>query len=192
MSNILIILGNTKTKSFNKALADSYEKGAKLGKHQVKRINIGELKFDPVLWEGYDSEQKLESDLVKVQKDILWADHIVFIYPTWWSSMPGILKGFLDRIFLSGFAFKFHEDKMLPEQLLKGKSARIIVTMDSPVLIYELVFGAPGNKIIKRGVLNFSGVHPVKITRFCSIRKSSEKTRTNWLKKTEKLGFKGK
>lgn len=192
MSNILIILGNPKKKSLCKSLADAYEKGAILGGHKVKRVDVRDLKFDPVLWEGYGEGQELEKNLVDVQKNILWAEHLVFVYPSWWSGMPAIFKGFFDRVFLADFAFRFHKGKFLPEKLLKGKSARLIVTMDSPYLIYQLFFGAPGNKIIKRGILNFSGVSPVRITNLCRVRESSDEKRAKWLKKVEELGNLGR
>src|SRR3989344_7205396 len=121
MVKILIILGNTKKKSFCRELADSYERGAKSGGHLIKRINIGDLKFDPVLWEGDTHGDNLEPDLIKAQKSILWAEHIVLFYPVWWMNMPAIVKGFMDRVFTSGFAYKFYEGKPFPERFLKGR-----------------------------------------------------------------------
>ena len=188
---ILIILGNTKTKSFCKALVNTYQKEAQKSGYQVERINLQDLKFDPILHEGFDSPQPLESDLVKSQKLIRWADHIVFVYPIWWMAFPAILKGFIDRVFTSGFAFRYHKGKMMPEQLLRGKSARLIVTMDSPPLIYRFWFGAPGNKMMKRGILGFCGVSPIRITNIGSVKRSTDEKRKKWLGLVKELGRKG-
>jgi len=192
MANILIIFGNTKTKSFGKALVDSYEKGARAGVHNVRRINLRDLKFDPILWEGLDKPQKLEQGLVEAQKSISWADHLVFEYPNWWMVAPAILKGFIDRTFTSGFAFRYVEGKLMPEKLLKGKSARLLVTMDLPPMGYWLMFGSPGHKMMKRGVLKFCGIKPVRISSFGSLRKSSDEKKAKWLMEVERLGRKAK
>ena len=188
---ILLILANTKKKSFCRTLADNYEQGATSKGHDIKRINLGDLKFDPILHEGLDGKQPLESDLVKSQKLIAWANHIVFVYPIWWSSFPAILKGFIDRTFTSGFAYKYNKNKMLPDKLLKGKSARLFATMDAPPFIYKFWFGAPGNKIMKRGLLNFCGISPVKISNIGSLKSSTESKRKQWLKQARQLGEKG-
>lgn len=192
MAKILVFLGNHKIKSFGQALADAYEKGAKAGGHEVRRMNLRDMKFDPVFIEGYDKPQELEPDLVKAQENITWADHLVFIYPNWWMSFPAKFKGFFDRTFLPDFAFKYVKGKMMPEKLLKGKSARLLVTMATPPMMYYLMFGSPGHKIIKKGILKFCGINPVRISNIGSLRKSSDEKRAKWLKMAEDLGKKGK
>lgn len=188
---ILIILANTKKESFCRALADSYEQGANSKGHDIKRINLGDLKFNPILDEDSTKKQPLEQDLIKSQKLIKWANHIVFIYPIWWSALPAILKGFIDRTFISGFAYKYHRNKMMPEQLLKEKSARLFATMDAPPIIYAFWFGIPGNKIMKRGLLNFCGISPVRISNIGALKTSTESKRKKWLRQARQLGEKG-
>lgn len=188
---ILLILANTKRESFCRALADNYEQGASSKGHDIKRINLGDLKFDPILHEGVAKNQPLEPDLAKSQKLIKWAKHIVFIYPIWWSALPAILKGFIDRTFTSGFAYSYHKGKIMPEQLLKEKTARLFVTMDAPPLIYAFWYGVPGNKMMKRGLLAFCGISPVRISNIGSIKNSTESKRKQWLKHARQLGEKG-
>jgi putative NADPH-quinone reductase len=114
---------------------------------------------------------------------------LVFIYPNWWSTYPALLKGFFDRAFLPGFAFRYRENSPLWDKLLTGRSARILVTMDTPAWYYSLINGKPGHNSIKIGVLQFSGIKPVKIASFSPIKSSTETKRMKWLTKAEKLGI---
>ena len=191
MKKILVILGHPSKNSFNQALMESYIKGAKKSKFEIRKLILKDMKFDPILHEGYNKIQDLEPDLIEAQKDISWADHIVIIYPIWWGVMPALLKGFLDRTFLPGFAFHFRPGKTLPLQLLKGKSARIISTTGGSRWIYY-IFGHPGNKAFSRFTLKFVGISPVKQSIFSSVREDmTKKTALKILKKVEKLGEKG-
>ncbi len=193
MKKILIILANTNPQSFGWSLADNYEKGARQSGGEVRRMNLSELKFDPVLWKGYSVVQELEADLEKAQKDILWADHIVVFFPTWWASYPAILKGFFDRTILPGFGYKFQSPQSLHwRKLLTGKSARLIVTSDSPIWYNRFVLFSPGIRSIKKGVLEFCGIDPVKVTRIGSVKKMDEKERKEWIEKIVKIGERDK
>jgi|SRR3989304_5289898 len=102
--------------SFCGVLAEAYIEGAKAAGADIKQLYLGELKFDPILWHGYKEIQELEEDLKMAQEFILWAEHLVFVYPTWWGTIPALLKGFIDRTFLPGFAF-------LPGATLRNASA---------------------------------------------------------------------
>ena len=113
---------------------------------------------------------------------------MVWIYPVWWASLPAILKGFIDRVFLPGFAFKKIENSLWWDKLLKGKSARIISTLDQPAWFYWLVNKQPSNQAMKKLVLQFCGIKPVKVTTIGPIRLSKESFRQKWLIKIEKLG----
>ena len=163
--NILIILGHPDKESFCGALAGEYEKGAKKAGANVKRINLGELKFDPILWKGYKAIQKLEPDLARAQKDIKWANHLVFVHPLWWGGMPALMKGFFDRMLLPGFAFYFKKGARKPEKLLKGRTARLIVTMGAKQRLLRIA-GLLEEKIMDGGVLSFCGIKPMKTTIF--------------------------
>lgn len=185
---ILILLGHPEIDSFNGALARAYAEGAKLSGHDVQEIEISNLNFDPILHHGYKVIQELEPDLKKSQDLIKWCDHLVIISPTWWGSVPAILKGFFDRVFLPGFAFKFRPNSIFWYKLLSGRSARVIVTMNEPVWYYRFLLGAPGLKMINKAILGFSGFSPIRSTLIGGIRSSTESIRLSWIKKINDLG----
>lgn len=194
---ILVCLGHPNTDpTLCSKLADAYEASAKLAGHSVERINIAELSFDPILHKGYKAIQELEPDLKKVQTAITNAEHLVFIFPTWWAGMPALLKGFFDRIFLPRFAYQFHRTPImfnlkLWDKLLKGKSARVITTMNNMTLI-EKIFVGDTTRDIRKALLNFAGVSPVRTMR---IGQSESVTPQRFLRlenKVKKLGKKAK
>lgn len=191
MNNILIINGHPDSESFCTALAQSYKEGALGGGSNCQLLNLTDLHFDPVLRYGYRKRTELEPDLLKAQEQIKLADHLVFIYPTWWGTPPALLKGFIDRTFLPGFAFKYKEDSIFWDKLLEGKTARLIVTMDAPHWYYKLIYRSPGHNAMKKMVLEFSGVKPVRITTLASVKTASEAKRSKWLKQVKQIGSKG-
>ncbi|PKO95224.1 MAG: NADPH:quinone reductase [Bacteroidetes bacterium HGW-Bacteroidetes-9] len=190
MKNILIILGHPVKDTFSDLLREAYTKGALASGASIRELDLRKLKFDLNFTQGYRGNQELEPDLQQAQEDIKWANHLVFIYPNWWSTFPALMKGFIDRTFLPGFAFKYHQGSLLWDKLLKGRSARLIVTMDTPPWYYWLVYRRPGHNAMKRGILGFCGIRPVKTTTIGAVKTSSEKKRQQWIASVEKLGRK--
>ncbi|MGE5701107.1 MAG: NAD(P)H-dependent oxidoreductase [Clostridia bacterium] len=188
MKKIVLILGHPASDSFNRALLDAYKRGALSQGAEVRELHLGEMSFDPNLAFGYRGSQPLEPDLVQAQELIRWAEHLVFFYPSWWGTMPALLKGFIDRVFLPGFGFKYRKGSSLWDKLLAGRTARLVVTMDAPVWYYYLVQGRPGHKAMKQAILEFCGIKPVRVTNIAEVRKSSDALRSKWLSQAENLG----
>ena len=188
--NILIIKAHPAINSFNEALANEYKKGAKEVGNKVKEISLRELKLSKYLKHNHRTPAKLSPDLLEARKLISWADHLVFAYPIWWGSTPAILQEFLEILFTSGFAFQYPPKKGFPVGLLKGKSARLINTMDSPVPIYKLLIGNPNKKLMARSILNFCGIKKVKISYFGSVKMSTQGTKNAWTYKAYEIGKK--
>ena len=187
---ILVILGHPDSNSFCNSIARAYVEGAVEAGAEIQELKLGDLTFDPVLWNGYNKIQELEPDLVKAQELICWANHLVFIYPNWWGAMPALLKGFFDRVFLPGFAFKYGEGTSLPTKLLTGRTAHLMVTMDTPAWYYRWVFHRPGHNQMKRTILEFCGIKVVKISEFAPVRDSSQELREKWIAIAKKHGTK--
>ncbi|MFD0760903.1 NAD(P)H-dependent oxidoreductase [Lutibacter aestuarii] len=190
MKKILVINGHPDKESYNYALSNSYIKGALTTKATVKTINIQELNFNLNLEFGYRKRTELEPDLKEAQEKLKWANHIVWVYPIWWGSVPAIMKGFLDRVLLPGFAFQKRQNSLWWDKLFISKTSRIICTLDQPSWYYKWFYGNPSHNAMKKLTLKFIGVKSVKITTIGPIRLSKDKFRTKWLKKVEKLGEK--
>lgn len=186
----LIILGHPSADSLCGALAERYRAGAEAAGVEIRTLRLGELRFDPILHDGYRRIQPLEPDLEAAQRAILWAEHLVFVYPIWWGALPALLKGFIDRIFLPGFAFKYRPDSPWWDKLLKGRSAHLLVTLDTPAWYYRLIYRAPGHHQMKKTILQFSGVDPVRITSFSPTRYADERKKEKWLAMAEQAGRK--
>lgn len=185
---ILIIQGHPARQSFCAALAQAYAYGARDAGHTVSLLSLRELAFDPVLHEGYASIQPLEADLVRAQAEITAADHIVVVFPTWWGGMPALLKGFIDRVFLPGFAFKYRQGSPWWDRYLTGKSAHVITTMDTPPWYFRLFYRDAGVNQIKRTILQFCGVGPVRVTRIGRVKDAPARWTQAWLEKLTRLG----
>lgn len=192
MLKILVIDGHPNPDSFDCGLSQAYLKGANETEAETKLISIRDLQFNSNLQFGYQKTSELEPDLLEAQKKISWADHLVWIHPVWWGGLPAMMKGFIDRIFLPGYAFKYREKSVWWDKLLAGKTARIITTQDTPGIYYWLVFGRPSVNQLKKTTLEFCGIKPVKVTSIGPIRNSTESFRKKMLQKVELMGKENK
>lgn len=188
MKKILIINGHPDKESYGHALADAYKIGALKSNAEIKEIIIADLEFNPNLQFGYRKRTTLEPDLIDAWEKIKWAEHLVWVYPVWWAGLPAMMKGFIDRLFLPGFAFKKRENSLLADGLLKGKTARIISTLDQPNWFYAFINHRPSYWAMKRNTLYFCGVRKIKSTTIGPIRLSKDAWRVKWLSKIEKIG----
>ena len=186
---VLVINGHPDKKSFNYALSDAYLKGLEGSKADIELLNIADLDFNPNLKYGYRKISELEPDLLEAIDRIKQADHMVWILPMWWYGMPALMKGFIDRIFLPGFFFKYQKGNPFPKKLLKGKTARLIITADTVRWYDRWFMGSPLINQFKKGTLEFCGVKPVKVTYIAPIKDSSDTFRAKWLSKVQKLGM---
>ncbi len=190
MKKITVIYGHPALECFCSALKQAYCDAAELAGAEVTVIDIGRLNFDPNLHNGYQTIQPLEPDLLEARNDIEQADHLMIIFPVWWGGLPAVLKGFIDRTFLPGWAFSYSPDALLPNHLLAGKSARVMVTMDNYPFIFRFLYGMPAIKQIKNMTLKFCGISPVKVNMMGSVKHAAPKKRRKWLMLAAECGRK--
>lgn len=186
--HILVILGHPAADSLCAAMARAYAEGAQQQGAEVRCLNVDQLAFDPILRAGYRGDQPLEPDLQAARADITWANHLVWVYPIWWGAMPALLKGFIDRTFLPGYAFKYRKGSSLWDKLLAGRSAELLVTMDSPPWYFRWVTRMPGHHQMKKAILEFCGIQPVRVHSFGPVRSASAERLAQWVDQARQLG----
>jgi putative NADPH-quinone reductase len=168
------------------ALADAYCAGARRAGHDVRIVDIGTMQF-PLLRTKHAFEQgALPQELKSAQDDIVWAQHLVIVYPLWLGEMPAIVKGFFEHVMRPGFAFDLGGNAW--KGRLRGKTARVVVTMGMPASVYRWYFGAHSLKSLRRNILSFVGIKPVRATLLGRVEAVTAKRRSAWLASMEKLG----
>ncbi|MDO8548226.1 MAG: NAD(P)H-dependent oxidoreductase [bacterium] len=192
LKKIVVLVGHPDPgETLSGEVATAYEEAAKRAGHQVRRFNLADLEFDPILHKGYKVIQELEPDLKLLQEAIRWADHFVVVYPNWWCTMPALLKGMFDRMWLPSFAFKMRKNKEGVvtfgwKKLMKGKTARVFVLSGTHPFLVWLMFGNYTNEI-KRGILWFAGFK-VRVSHFGPTDRAPVWKVNEWLHKAGKLG----
>ncbi|MCP5433751.1 MAG: NAD(P)H-dependent oxidoreductase [Alphaproteobacteria bacterium] len=147
---------------FVHALASAYRNGAQEAGHEVRSIALARLDF-PILRSKDEFETgQLPAALVEAQEAVRWGEHLAIFFPLWLGTMPALLKGFLEQICRPGFAFE--QTRGFPSGALKGRSARIVVTMGMPAPAFRVLFGAHGLKNLEVGILGFAGIRPIRET----------------------------
>lgn len=171
------------------AMADAYAGAATAAGHQVRRVEVAKLDF-PLLRTQADFETgALPAALQQSREDMRWAEHWIFLFPLWHGTMPALLKGFLEHILRPGFAMEYRQDGF-PKRLLAGRSARIVVTMGMPVLLYRWYFGAYGLRGFERSMLSFAGIKPIRESLY-GLSFADEKKRARWIADMRRLGERG-
>lgn len=187
---VLIIQGHPDpaTTHLGHALADAYSKAAHRAGHEIRVVLVAKLDF-PILQNQKDWEHGvLPESLAQAQADIAWAEHIVFFFPLWLGDMPAILKAFLEQIARPGFAFKKEGKNPFGIKGLTGRSARIVVTMGMPALVYRWYFGAHSVRSLELNILGFIGIAPIHKTMIGLVDRLGEKGVAKWIKKLDALG----
>jgi putative NADPH-quinone reductase len=172
---------------FCRALATAYARGAASVGCETRTIDVATLNFQPLRTQSDFERGAPPPDIALAQDTLRWADHWVFVYPLWLGDAPALFKAFVEQTFRPGFALRYREGR-LPEGLLKGKSARIVVTMGMPTFVYRFFFFAHGLRNLKRNFLNYAGVSPVRATMIGSIKELDRAGARKWLATVESLG----
>jgi putative NADPH-quinone reductase len=169
-------------------LADAYAEGAKAGGFDLRQLNVARLDFEllrnPLEWR----HGPLPAALQVAQDDLAWAEHIVFFFPLWLGDMPALLKGFLEQVARPGFAFMSEDGNPFVHKALTGRSARVVVTMGMPSLVYRWYFRAHSVKSLERNILGFIGIKPVNETLVGSVDELDEEGIRTWVTKLHSLG----
>ena len=175
---ILVINGHPDKESYCQAIFQTIVENIDSARHELEVINLNEEDFDPVLRYGYRKRMEEDSFILRSQELIQWADHLIFVYPIWWSSMPSLMKGWIDRVFTPGIAYSANDQGSFIwnylrgkqfKKLLKGKTASIYATSMAPTWWYK-IFSGPinipdsyGISVLKNAVLNHCGIKTKRV-----------------------------
>lgn len=194
-TRIVVIVGTPLPDTLNHALAASYTDAARAAGAEVRVIDLaGEVApahprtTGEVRMPRTSDDAPLDAVAARAIEDIAWAEHLVFFFPQWWGTYPGALKVFIDRVFLSGFAFRYRPTGPLWDKLLTGRTARIVMTMDSPRVWNAVMYRHAAETSLRNAVLGYCGVRTIGVTRFDQVRHRSDETRRAWIAETARLG----
>lgn len=173
------------------ALADAYAAGAEAAGHLVRRVEVARLDFPLLRTQAEFETEAASADIRAAQGAIAWAEQLVIVYPLWLGTMPALLKGFLEQAFRPGFAFETRPNGLWARHL-KGRSARIVVTMGMPAFVYRWYFGAHSLKSLERNVLGFCGIRPIRASLLGMVEAAGDARRRRWLARVRSHGRKAR
>lgn len=190
---IFVLNGHPAEASLTGAMAASYANAAKEAGHDVRLTNLHDLQFDPDYgFGGYVNKKPLEPALEKVLQDIEWSEHFVVAAPMWWGGLPAKLKGLFDRALLPGRAFDTRNTTKLglPAPMLTGRTGRVLLLSDTPGFLFRIFYRSALIVQVRRQILEFVGIKPVKITQFAAASHPKDGAVEKWLKQVGKIGAK--
>lgn len=186
---IFILDGHPAKASLSRAFAQTYAAAAQTIGHEVRITHMHDLTIHNDGFTGYGKNTPLGPDQLAFQQDVTWAEHIVLTTPMWWGGMPAKLKALIDSTFLPGWAFDPRKQKRgMPMPLLTGRTARIIVTSDTPTILFSLLYRKAMLRQLKGQIFHFVGIKPARVTHFAPASKADTKTTSTWLGAVKALG----
>jgi putative NADPH-quinone reductase len=174
------------------ALADTYASTARAAGHSVRIVCIAELEFPLLRSQQAWEREPVPPSLAQAQEDIGWAEHIVLFFPLWLGDMPALVKGFLEQVARPGFAFKYKEGGTpFSSKGLSGRSARVVVTMGMPAVVYRWYFRAHSVRSLERNILGFVGISPIHETLIGMVGNFKPEDARRWKAKLARLAQRG-
>ena len=171
------------------ALASSYAQGAEEAGHAVRLVTVAALDFALLRSQKDFEADTVPASLKPVQDHLLWADHLVIFFPLWAGDMPALLKGFFEQLMRPSFSGE--HVSFFDKKVLSGRSARVVVTMGMPAIIYRWYFRAHSVKSLERNLLGIVGIAPVHETLIGLTVNMKPADASKWLSKLKRLGAAG-
>lgn len=185
---VLVVVGTPLADSLNHALARSYAESARVAGADVRVVDLavdavpghpaqrGELRRP-----RSDADLPLSPEVEAYLADVTWADHLAFFFPQWWGAYPAVLTAWIDRVFVSGFAYRYRDRGRLWDKLLTGRSARIVMTMDSPRSWNAWAYRDAAIRALRNATLEFCGIRVRGVTRLSEVRHRTDAYRARWV-----------
>jgi NAD(P)H dehydrogenase (quinone) len=186
---ISVILAHPSSQSFNHAIAHSACSALQRNGHTVCFHDLYAEGFDPMLPAAeLDTKGQPPPDLVRYCEELQRADGLVIVHPNWWGQPPAVMKGWIDRVFRAGVAYRFQEGdngEGVPIGLLRAQTAVIFNTSNTPPEREMREFGDPLDRLWKKCVLEFCGVKNIYRETFGIVVTSTPQQRADWLRRVE-------
>lgn len=176
---------------FCHALAAAYEESARAAGHEIRALDVAALDLAPLRSKADWESGAPSAQVVQAQETVEWAEHLVIFYPLWLGSMPALLKAFFEQVFRPGFAVGRDRSERVWQKRLHGRSARIVITMGMPVLVYRWYFRSHSLRTLERNILGFCGIGPVRASLIGLVERPDPARRRKWLQAMTRLGYKG-
>ncbi|UHA73990.1 NAD(P)H-dependent oxidoreductase [Paenibacillus sp. 481] len=185
----LVLYAHPNPQSFNHAILETVTNKLKANGHEVEVRDLYAMNYNPVLtgndFEGYASGN-LPEDIATEQKWVTWADHIIVIYPVWWTGLPAILKGYFDRVFSHGFAYRYTATGI--DKLLSGRSATLFTTQGNAAELYELNGTTKAMQLTSDvGIFEFVGMNVLDHRFYAAVPLVDDAARKEMLKDVERV-----
>lgn len=190
MTRILVLDGHPAARSLCRSLAESYVRGAEDAGHELRHVHLHDLRFDSDFGlAGYSQVKPLEPDLEGLLAHLDWCEHLVLVTPMWWGGLPAKLKGLFDRALLPGRAFDTRHTRMgMPRPMLTGRSARVILTSDTPGWFLRLFYRNALVWQLRGQILGFVGIRPARFSHFSPASHADNALAGRWLGEAFRLG----
>lgn len=193
MARIFILDGHPAASSLSRQMALAYAEAARQAGHEVRVMHLHEMAFDADFGvAGYRQAKPLEPVLEEFLGHLQWCGHLVLCTPMWWGGLPARLKGLIDRSLLPGRAFDTRQAKYgLPAPLLAGRTARVLMTSDTPGWFFRLAYRSALVVQLRRQILGFVGFKPSRFTHFSPASEPKPGQVARWLAEVTRLGARG-
>ncbi len=190
---ITIVFNHPYEGSYCNAILRAVTAGITRAGHEVDLIHLDNDGFNPVMsardLKGFKDGIPSDSQVINYRDRINEADHLIMLFPIWWELMPAMTKGFIDKVIFPGVAYDYDHTGRYPKMIKrwhKLKSVTVITTMNTPSLIYRLVFGNAIKKAIFSGTFWKLGYKNRKWISFNMVKFVTDEKRKKWLTQLEK------
>lgn len=188
---IAIVFNHPYEGSYCSAILAAVTKGLQKGQHEVDLIHLDKDNFNPVMTsadlKAFRDKKPINPQVIEYKERLEKADHLIFIFPIWWELMPAMTKGFIDKVIFPGVAYDYTNQANTRMKPLFGKlkGVTVITTMNTPRLLYRLLFGNPIKKAMLLGTFWKMGYKNRKWISFNEVKSVKQEKRTKWLRDLE-------
>ena len=190
---VVIVFNHPYQGSYCNAILNSVSSGLQKANHEVDLMHLDNDNFDPVMrakdleifskakYEQTNSSQSLDPIVLNYKQRLVDAEHVIFIFPIWWELMPALTKGFIDKVIFPGVTYDYAGEYKMINRMKNLKGLTVITTMNTPSVIYRLIFGNAVQKAIMTGTFWKIGVKNRKWISLNMVKMVSVDKRKKWL-----------